>query len=716
VYLGSDHAVNTDEWLLIETHIVRHATAGVMQLKLNGTMVEDHSGLALGTVNPDSFNVGSQAFTDGGGTTTLYVDDAACSLTGWIGPGKSIVRSPASGTPQYDAWTKSTGSDAYALWNDTPFNAGDYCVGDTNNTQQTAHIAAFDATQSGHGSDTIAAADTINAVKVGMVAKRSNGGATTHEIRRRVNSVDTDTAISLTTADLYYEEGTYWTDTLTNLNGMEAGGDRGSGGRDFQIEDLWVFVDYSPADNAKNGSVVLPGGGSYTLAATHDGNGTLTNAGGGSLLYSASKQATGPLTLAGGGTFIKSGSKQATSPIVWSGGGTIVPLGTKNGAGSMILSGGGAHVLLGTKGGNATITLPGGGTLVAAATHDGHVILSLPGGGTIVATGSKGTDAKNGSVILSGGGTQVVLGTHAGHGTYVLTGGGTQTMVGRKSASDTITIPGGGTLVPLGTKGANGTLVLPGGGTIVYTGSKQGHGVNTLSGGGVLAGLGTHAGHVSLTLPGGGTLTLTGTKGGAGGPSGFVILNGGGLIVPQGSKGASDAVAIPGGGLIVPLGLRGPTTGSVVIPGGGSMVLVTKPHFHGATVAFGGNGTIQPATGHKGAVYQLVLSGGGDPSVPYTWTQTDANDPQVDLTDLSVQPYIRGSRPNIPSSMPGYLDDELQRIQDSLTDLVEAAPQVANAPPEEPRRGTIRFAVAPWDPGSGSDKWYTFDGASWILM
>lgn len=175
----------------------------------------------------------------GAATTNEYFFDSIAWFDA-VDPPKirTITKQPSTGgTPTYDSWTKSSGADAGALWNDTPFSAADFCTGTTNDTAQTAQVSDFTE---------IGASDTIQGCRVGVVAKRSNGAATTMSIRRRVNGVDTDTAITTTTSDTFFQESTIWTDTLTNLNSMEIGGLRGSGGRDFVIEDCWVFVAYTP--------------------------------------------------------------------------------------------------------------------------------------------------------------------------------------------------------------------------------------------------------------------------------------------------------------------------------------------------------------------------------------------------------------------------------------------------------------------------------------
>jgi hypothetical protein len=86
-----------------------------------------------------------------------------------------------------------------------------------------------------------------------------------------------------------------------------------------------------------------------------------------------------------------------------------------------------------------------------------------------------------------------------------------------------------------------------------------------------------------------------------------------------------------------------------------------------------------------------------------------------DKTNLLVQPYVRTQYPVLDEGIKRYIQDELQRIEASLRSLAQAAIQVTENPPAEPVKGMVRFAVSPWNPGSG-DGLYVYNGTTWVLV
>jgi len=105
----------------------------------------------------------------------------------------------------------------------------------------------------------IASADTINAVKMGAVAKRSSGGGRTHKLRRRLDTTDTDTTVTLSTADGYFEAPIFTT-TFANLNLTQIGGEKSgsAAGQSMTIEDNWLMVDYLTVTTTTLPSGVTP--------------------------------------------------------------------------------------------------------------------------------------------------------------------------------------------------------------------------------------------------------------------------------------------------------------------------------------------------------------------------------------------------------------------------------------------------------------------------
>jgi len=254
-------ALSVDTWYLIDVfiEITAGATADQVVLQING--VEEFNTtyvFATGSSEPLPVFLGKRVDINGQ-TVDFFFDDFRCernqdTTPTFFGEGKIIARSPETGTPTHDAWDKSTGSDAWSLWDGTPPDGATFCEspGSGDPLAQTAHIAAFDSTQTGHGSETISGSDTLNAASVVAAAYRQNGAARNHELRRIINSNTTDSVIGDvgTGAGSDVQEEWWTTDlTLTNLNAMEAGGYKygGAGGRDLGIYDLWVMVDYTPS-------------------------------------------------------------------------------------------------------------------------------------------------------------------------------------------------------------------------------------------------------------------------------------------------------------------------------------------------------------------------------------------------------------------------------------------------------------------------------------
>ena len=86
------------------------------------------------------------------------------------------------------------------------------------------------------------------------------------------------------------------------------------------------------------------------------------------------------------------------------------------------------------------------------------------------------------------------------------------------------------------------------------------------------------------------------------------------------------------------------------------------------------------------------------------------------LTDMIVDAYVTIPSPADRENFKAYVFEEFLKIEASLNQLAEAAPQAVDVAPSDPRKGMIRFALSPWDPGSGSDKFYGYNGSSWVTL
>jgi hypothetical protein len=171
--------------------------------------------------------------------------------------GHELTRQGTTGTPTDNAWgTKTcascsgstcagscaTGTSCCA-WSETPFGTAKLCSTTTANAQGVL-VAPFNATQTGHGSETIGSSDTVNACKVVTVAKVSNAATTGMSIRRRLNGANTDTVqSSFSTSDKFFTDCCWTPGTTTFLNSAEMGLTITSGTRTWTAEELWMMCD-----------------------------------------------------------------------------------------------------------------------------------------------------------------------------------------------------------------------------------------------------------------------------------------------------------------------------------------------------------------------------------------------------------------------------------------------------------------------------------------
>lgn len=88
-----------------------------------------------------------------------------------------------------------------------------------------------------------------------------------------------------------------------------------------------------------------------------------------------------------------------------------------------------------------------------------------------------------------------------------------------------------------------------------------------------------------------------------------------------------------------------------------------------------------------------------------------------DKTDQLVSVYVRRQYPELEGTIRRYIQDELQRIEKSISTLASASIQVADAAPENPVKGMVRYAVSGWDPlGDGSTGLMVYTGNAWAAV
>lgn len=88
-----------------------------------------------------------------------------------------------------------------------------------------------------------------------------------------------------------------------------------------------------------------------------------------------------------------------------------------------------------------------------------------------------------------------------------------------------------------------------------------------------------------------------------------------------------------------------------------------------------------------------------------------------DKTDQLVTKYVRRQFPELEEGIRRYIQDELQRIEQSISTLASASIQVADAAPDNPVKGMVRYAVTGWDPlGDGSTGLMVYNGTAWVAV
>ena len=82
-----------------------------------------------------------------------------------------------------------------------------------------------------------------------------------------------------------------------------------------------------------------------------------------------------------------------------------------------------------------------------------------------------------------------------------------------------------------------------------------------------------------------------------------------------------------------------------------------------------------------------------------------------------VTKYVRRQFPELEEGVRRYISDELQRIEQSISTLASASIQVADAAPDNPVKGMVRYAVTGWDPlGDGSTGLMVYNGTAWVAV
>lgn len=210
------------------------ATVGWASTPTDSVLVEIVSGSIDGTVLASSTTHMDRCHQDNNSPDDgLWPLNVPVTLTGSTEYFLRVSRTGARDATNYVDWTRETSSTI----------TGSRYVR-SNNTWSSVDSTDHRFYLRGNGG-AIASDATINACKVGVVALRSSGGGRTHEIRRRFDTTDTDTAVTLTTTAAYYGTAIFTT-TYANLNLAQIGGEKsgGAAGQSMTIYDAWLMCDY----------------------------------------------------------------------------------------------------------------------------------------------------------------------------------------------------------------------------------------------------------------------------------------------------------------------------------------------------------------------------------------------------------------------------------------------------------------------------------------
>jgi hypothetical protein len=81
----------------------------------------------------------------------------------------------------------------------------------------------------------------------------------------------------------------------------------------------------------------------------------------------------------------------------------------------------------------------------------------------------------------------------------------------------------------------------------------------------------------------------------------------------------------------------------------------------------------------------------------------------ITKNDQTISAYRKGRLPQSTKDTHLFLADETDRLERTVTQLADAALQVAEAEPGKKRRGMLRYALSAWL----TEGWYGYDGSAW---
>ena len=201
-------------WNMIEIH-VKIADAGNFDTKFDGvadiTYAGDTKGATATAITLVNFYNGS------GSGRPYYIDNLTMGTGGWCGDVRYEALLPTGDTATED-WTRSTGSDSYALVDERPPSGTDYLSSSTNGQKTVVSCADFDSSNK--------TPLFVNAW--GYLQKDTGGGQQVKLLVSDGSNTTTGAAKDITTGWLYYSDllttapdGSAWSDT--DLDNVQIG-------------------------------------------------------------------------------------------------------------------------------------------------------------------------------------------------------------------------------------------------------------------------------------------------------------------------------------------------------------------------------------------------------------------------------------------------------------------------------------------------------------
>ena len=558
VVLGTGTATLTlNAWNVIELYnYIAGSPNGIVQVRVNGVVDQTYTGIKTDTRgNVDRIYFGALNISMPG---TSYFDDIVVDSLGYPGiDSKIISRAPVTGvTPAYNAWTKSSGTDAGALWADVPFNATTNCSSSTSGVAQTADIESWRTTQTGHGNETIADTAVIVAAKAWHVQKSGTASSASF-LRARINGLDNDTSITLTTSDAFYQTGLF---NISNYAAelIEVGVAHGANANTHTVEDVGFIIEFIPPTVAANdtgaGSASSTSTANAVGASTKDTAGssssTSTAAAIGRALFDTAGSASSTSTAAATGNALvaRSGSASSTSTATTTGAATVNTSGTASGNGTATAGSTATKDAAGSASGTSTAAATGAATAAtqgaSSATSNafaiGQALIIASGQGSASSTSSA---AATGAAIVNAQGSAAGIGAANAGSTATAASPGSAAGIGSATAASTATKTAQGAASSTSTAAANSNTLI----------SRSGSASSTSTAAAVSSSLFAAAGSATSasTATAGGTATVAaqGSAAGIGRASGLADVG-----TSVGSASSTSTAAATGAALIAAAG------------------------------------------------------------------------------------------------------------------------------------------------------------------